>query len=648
MNTATKLSICAAGLFAAVQTQAAVYDFSDGSYTNGPLNGQNGFYAETGNVINNGTLVMAQTNEWSVAMPTAGMSQTNNHYTISSWFSFYQTGPRTTKQEIHRVMLNDALGGSTPISGILRRAAAGKYVLQTKTDQPGSAANQGWHVFDSSALGLTGDDPGQSDNLLLTITFERGATADEWNSTAVLSNLTAGTMVTKDERLGVFNVTTNLHDAATVYGGISSSQLQDGAGVSNKVVTMMEVNGYYITPPTFDTVFDYDFEGWSDATELGASTPGWDNLNQWGMAFSHTNAAGSRLVHRPASTNAEFFTASAQPRKGWNWRGEIFTNGLGRVVEPGESIEFSTEYTMFSHTQASTRNGLDFFFTTNGVSVAGATGQHAPSQQSFGTYPDGQMGFRTRQLNWNTTGGWPDGGFGLSIDPANPDAVPNELAVSLNTIGITNIAGGAAADIVSDPMRITYTALKTTNSGIWNVSVAIEDLNGATIKSHSLTVTNQALYDATNIYFGMYAYHGAAGEEGAELDNMHCRINYIDLTSLPLWDQYMAAYGLTNGPTGDQDIDGESNWHEYVFGGDPTNSAVLGIPPAADGTAGNYAFSIRGDNTLKYSILTTGNLVLGPWTTNGPMPVTELDGAVHVKTAPFGAGNQEFMKLIVQ
>ncbi|MDF7825385.1 hypothetical protein P4B35_15270 [Pontiellaceae bacterium B12227] len=649
MKATNRLSICATlatGLLMAGQATATIYDFSVG-FTNGPLNGQSGFIAGADLVISGGELIMSTTNEWETG--TVSISNTNNEFTISSWFTFDQTGPKGSGQEIQRIILNDVSGGATPISAILRRSntvGSDVYVLQTKTDQAGAAANQGWQTFSSSLLGFAaGDAAGSSDDLMMSITFEKGTSADTWSSHVVLSNLTTGTEIKSESRIGVFNVTDNMHNAATYYGGVNGSHSDVNAGVANRIVTQLEVAAAYTAPPTWDTVFEYDMAHLDDSKPF-SDTAGWGSLNQWGWGFINTNAtAGSRLVHRPKSTETEFETN----KKGWDWRGVIYTNGLPRTVDAGETIEFKVDYTMFAHTALANRNGIDFFFSTNGISwPLGWSGEHLPSQQYFGKDPAGQIGFRVRQGSWNNSGNWPDGNFQICMDPANPTT--SQGSINLNDIGITNITGGISADLQSNPMALTFTAFKTETAGVWDLTLTIQNQFGGTLKTiEQNSWTNDALYNATEIYFGMYGYHMSVAEEGAELDNMRCRINWAEAPIYTTWEQFEIDYGLTNGVAGDQDMDGENNWYEYVLCGDPTNAGVQGVLPSFDAATGEYGFSLRGDTDLTYYVLTRGNLMIGSWATNATDVAPADDGALHVITETIGTtADQEFMKLLVE
>jgi hypothetical protein len=92
--------------------------------------------------------------------------------------------------------------------------------------------------------------------------------------------------------------------------------------------------------------------------------------------------------------------------------------------------------------------------------------------------------------------------------------------------------------------------------------------------------------------------------------------------------QWTTGYGLTGSDAdADFDYDGDSygNFAEYVFGGDPTNSAVVGYVPASGtevqgGTNWltiSYGYRAN-ESTLSYDCLSGDDLLTtGTWTTNG-------------------------------
>ena len=99
------------------------------------------------------------------------------------------------------------------------------------------------------------------------------------------------------------------------------------------------------------------------------------------------------------------------------------------------------------------------------------------------------------------------------------------------------------------------------------------------------------------------------------------------------------AYGLVEGPDGHDDDDGMPNFYEYALGGDPTNSADIGIVQYGDDGAGFFTY-IHGkrldDASLVYTLEDTEELVSGTintddWDsqTSGPSGETGFDAVTN-------------------
>ncbi|VGO21110.1 hypothetical protein [Pontiella sulfatireligans] len=401
-----------------------------------------------------------------------------------------------------------------------------------------------------------------------------------------------------------------------------------------------------------DIIFSRSFDNYNNGERFQSGgnngVNGWDELNnEWGFGTARTNASGIYLVHRPATTA---YTGN----RGYNWRGVMFTNGLPQTVEVGDALEFSMSAKVFVRNALAGLAMYDFYFSTNGVSRMGAASPHVPSQQSFGTYPDGQLGFRVLQGSWINDGAWPDGGLLIAMDPAAPSA--SSGSVSLNDVGVTNL-GAAGVDYETDELVYTYKALKTTNAGVWDVSFVLATTSGGILKTiDQSNWTNEALYNATDIYFGMYGPSALAAEEGLEINNMNCRMILGDEPVVPDtgWSLFLEAYPALSGNPGDDfDNDALTDWEEYVFGGIPTDGTNLGAQPMFDADSGDYMFyTINSEPTLVAKTLYRDNLVIGNWTTGMPVNVDggTDDGTFFVNAVNFDTSsstNQLFMKLEV-
>ena len=105
-------------------------------------------------------------------------------------------------------------------------------------------------------------------------------------------------------------------------------------------------------------------------------------------------------------------------------------------------------------------------------------------------------------------------------------------------------------------------------------------------------------------------------------------------------------YGLSGTATDDYDGDGLLDYGEYVFGGLPNDAGDQGTQPVFDAAGGNYVYSLIGDTNVTAHVVSTANLVLGPWVTNNTVNVSVNNGVLGVYSNSFGTGaSQLFIKL---
>lgn len=116
------------------------------------------------------------------------------------------------------------------------------------------------------------------------------------------------------------------------------------------------------------------------------------------------------------------------------------------------------------------------------------------------------------------------------------------------------------------------------------------------------------------------------------------------------FDTFVAQYGLSGDPLADDDLDGLTDFGEYVFGGNPTNGVVDSANPVFDAASGDYVYSLIGDDSLTAVVLTTDDLVNGIWVTNGtPLNVTSTSGELEAYTNAVGTvESQKFIRLQVE
>lgn len=116
------------------------------------------------------------------------------------------------------------------------------------------------------------------------------------------------------------------------------------------------------------------------------------------------------------------------------------------------------------------------------------------------------------------------------------------------------------------------------------------------------------------------------------------------------FDTFVTQYGLSGDPLADDDLDGLTDFGEYVFGGNPTNGVIDSVDPVFDVASGDYVYSLIGDDSLTAVVLTTDDLVGGIWVTNGtPLDVTSTSGELEAYTNAVGTvESQKFIRLKVE
>ena len=640
-----KLAAFTMGICLAFSAHATEYDFSVG-YTNGPLVGQHGWGGDT-NYIVNGELELNPTNEWFASMQENGLDAvSNNQFTVSARVSFEEIS-QNGGDEFIRVMLNDAPSGETPSCSLILSRVTGNdnYGLDVRTDKNVSLA---WTQFPADSMGF--DDDNLSDELILSLTLFKGDSADDWGYSATISNVTDGVNCLTKSQLSGVEVTTNTANAAVLYGGVSSSKNE--AGIANRLVQSIDISSQYVEPPDFDLVFDIDFQDhpiqiWYEA--YGASA-----LNAWNWAHCVTNPTAANtgnkyIEHRPGYSRP----GGVQTIDG-GWKGQIFTTPY-RPIKVGETLEYSFDYTQYTRTNGGVLDSLrqlDVFFTTNGIHGENVI---PSSEQFFGQNADSNhhLGFMLRLENDTVEDTCPDGIFSIYMDPANlnpdwVDPIYKTGFIDLNDIGLSNVAS-ASGDHDGDLLRITYTATKTTTSNVWDCAVSISNtVTGSTWIMQKASYTNAAAYNAQDLYLGMYTYSNTTEGEGWEMDNLVSKIHYAP--ALTGWDGFVDDYSLSGTKTTDEDSDGLNDWGEYVFGGNPTNSADIGIQPVFDASTGEYIFALVGDTNVVAHVATKEDLVIeSSWKIIDTVNVEESDGALHSYTFPVGtAESQQFIKLLVE
>jgi autotransporter-associated beta strand protein len=113
---------------------------------------------------------------------------------------------------------------------------------------------------------------------------------------------------------------------------------------------------------------------------------------------------------------------------------------------------------------------------------------------------------------------------------------------------------------------------------------------------------------------------------------------------------------LEGGRTDDDDGDGQLNVYEYGLGGDPTNSASLGILPVSAVVPGGMQYihvKLSDANSgVTYTVKVTDDLVAPAWTTNGvdEVGVGVLDAKFNIVTNQVSTAvkDAQFIRLIIE
>lgn len=135
-----------------------------------------------------------------------------------------------------------------------------------------------------------------------------------------------------------------------------------------------------------------------------------------------------------------------------------------------------------------------------------------------------------------------------------------------------------------------------------------------------------------------------AGHNGC-LDDLSLTV----LSATDLWGAYFLRHGLSGDKSADYDGDGQSDWGEYLTGGNPTNSASFGVRPSFDASSGRYSFSLVGDDAVRVHVLTNSTLVGGHWGTNASLNISSTDGVLSNYTENVDtSAEQMFIKLLVE
>lgn len=103
---------------------------------------------------------------------------------------------------------------------------------------------------------------------------------------------------------------------------------------------------------------------------------------------------------------------------------------------------------------------------------------------------------------------------------------------------------------------------------------------------------------------------------GVELTGISVDYYVLEIGGFDAWLDQQGLVGVHRDADNDLDADGMELLGEYAFGGDPmpaTGSGDIGVIPTYDGSTGDYAFSVFGDDMLTVNVMTNDNLAVGTW-----------------------------------
>lgn len=226
--------------------------------------------------------------------------------------------------------------------------------------------------------------------------------------------------------------------------------------------------------------------------------------------------------------------------------------------------------------------------------------------------------------------------LGASADAAWPGTVSGNLNLVKNGAVNQTLTG-----------TLAYTGDTTINDGLLilgatsdlddNSAVRINGAGGLDIAAGVTDVVDQYWLDGVQQPAGTYGSVGSGATN--EDDFFFPGDGILSVTSDPVagsdYDTWAASFGLTGGPTDDDDNDGVSNEEEYAFGLNPSDSGSLNaISTILERDTGTFSYTRRDpvDSNLTYTVFTSTTLEEADWTLDAT--ATQIAGATD------GDGNQ--------
>lgn len=563
-------------------------------YADGGLDGQNGWTASTGGggfVVDTSATTVSRSTDWGVATygaQTLFGSGASEGDSATVTVDFYYEG---VMDDANNIKGTFSFSDNSNHQHFYMYSSAFASTLQVRNNENSA-----------SVVGAGIPLPGTNDALRISYTLTLGADASNSVMSVTLSNTVSGASA-EGGYTGISEAVYASAASTGLYFRYGNGVLAGATALVIDHVTLDEAAAP--EPPTWVEVFNETFDDYNNGYDLN-----------WTADWKQLNNSGYMVCSNGLVMNRQGLGV------GGGWRGVMQTANTISNVLAGDTIRISFDYKVYTD-GAQNQNFSDLVLSTS----------YADAAINFGTA--GVLGARMSQTFAN----------GYRIE----SYVDSPLADDLNT-DLSNLGLAPGSDDESDWMRITYEALKTTNSGVWSVSMTVSNM--ATAASYSVTnvtVNNSTAYDASELYLGFYGATAFAGNEGFEMDNLYVVLDSPPPPVLFGYDAFADQYGLSGVPTDDEDSDGLSDWGEWVFGGVPTDSGDIGTLPLIAAGGSEYIFSLRNDDSIRYAVLTTEDLVAGSWTTGAWANVTNNDEEMSsITNAVSQTAGQLFLKLLVE
>jgi len=254
-----RLAVAAALIsFSSLATQAAPVEFTlaegylNGALSNQPspniqwktVSGGLSFYVDSSDAGQLMVLTNQSATQYGVWQTPANFSQdAGNTYYID--FNFEQSPTATTATLIGLTYFTNAISGNSNVRAFFgRNTATDQYRIGFYQNNGSPATSSAWNIA-GSVLGInSGSGDNLSDQLRLSYTLTRGATASEWSAKVTLKNLTTNTIV-GTINIPSFTSSAAFHSDTSLYPALNSETIQNGS------LTAFNITAF--GPPTSDT-----------------------------------------------------------------------------------------------------------------------------------------------------------------------------------------------------------------------------------------------------------------------------------------------------------------------------------------------------------------------------------------------------------